>query len=112
MNSRFNLSKGVIFSRRLLFEIGPYLKECTEENILTEHEDVEIGRCIFRKLGVSCTNSLDAKNLFFNNFKGKGTKSGYFENIKMVDKRLGHGNHIQFNSAGIYRRQTGPKSNF
>lgn len=39
---------GIIFSRRLLFEIGPKLATCASSELLTEHEDIEIGRCVWK----------------------------------------------------------------
>ena len=41
---------GIIFSRRLLFEIGPKLAPCASSELLTEHEDIEIGRCVWKAL--------------------------------------------------------------
>lgn len=80
---------GIIFSRRLLFDIGPHLASCATGDIFTEHEDIELGRCIWRRLGISCTNALDARNLFFNNFRHDAkSEIGYYSNIKVLDKRL------------------------
>ena len=80
---------GIIMGRRLLLEIGPHLRGCAQNDILTDHEDIELGRCIWRKLGIGCTNALDAKQLFFNNFRhDKNAELGYFDNIKKVDKWL------------------------
>ena len=74
---------GIIMGRRLLLEIGPHLRGCAQNDILTDHEDIELGRCIWRKLGIGCTNALDAKQLFFNNFRhDKNAELGYFDNIK------------------------------
>jgi len=52
------------------------------------NEDIELGRCIWRRLGISCTNALDARNLFFNNFRATKSELGYYDNIKILDKRL------------------------
>lgn len=45
---------GMIFSRRLMELVVPRLGECMRE-LYTMHEDVEIGRCVRRYAGVSCT---------------------------------------------------------
>ncbi|KAF7493190.1 Chondroitin sulfate synthase 1 [Sarcoptes scabiei] len=36
-------------------------------NLLSTHEDVEIGRCLHKHSGISCTWSYDMQNLFYNN---------------------------------------------
>lgn len=36
---------GVLFSRETLRQVGPKLENCLT-NLLTTHEDVELGRCV------------------------------------------------------------------
>lgn len=55
---------GVILSRETLKRIAPYINECLA-NLYTNHEDVELGRCVKRFAGVSCTWSYEASNHFF-----------------------------------------------
>lgn len=50
---------GVIFSRETLRKIAPYIEECLT-NLYTMHEDVEVGRCVRRFAGISCTWSYEA----------------------------------------------------
>lgn len=50
---------GVIFSRETLRRIAPFIGDCLE-NLYTTHEDVELGRCVKRFAGVSCTWSYEA----------------------------------------------------
>ena len=45
---------GVLMSRSTLRKVAPYLEHCLE-NLYTTHEDVEVGRCIRKFVGVSCT---------------------------------------------------------
>ena len=45
---------GMIFSRRTLQLIAPHISYCLQ-NLYTTHEDVEVGRCVQRFAGVSCT---------------------------------------------------------
>lgn len=45
---------GVFYSRSALKRVRPYLDECLEE-VMSYHEDVEVGRCLSRKAGLQCT---------------------------------------------------------
>lgn len=44
----------ILLSKSLLYQIGPYLKLCLK-NVVTIHEDTEIGRCIINVLNISCS---------------------------------------------------------
>ncbi len=44
----------VIFSRTLLIKLAPHLEACLDE-VVSWNEDLEVGRCISRRLGVQCT---------------------------------------------------------
>lgn len=46
---------GVIFSRALLEKLGPHLEDCLQHEVVSWNEDLEVGRCISRRLGVQCT---------------------------------------------------------
>ena len=46
---------GVILSRALLQRLAPHLEDCLHNVVVSWNEDVEVGRCISRKLGVQCT---------------------------------------------------------
>ncbi|PIO68905.1 chondroitin N-acetylgalactosaminyltransferase, partial [Teladorsagia circumcincta] len=50
-------------SSRLL---SPHLESCLQ-HLLTTHEDVELGRCIRRHVGVACTWNYEMQKLFHNN---------------------------------------------
>ena len=45
---------GMIMSRGVLKKMAPHVEYCLQ-NLLTTHEDVEIGRCVKNFAGVSCT---------------------------------------------------------
>lgn len=45
---------GVLLSRETLKRIIPHVKYCLD-NLYTSHEDVELGRCVRRFAGISCT---------------------------------------------------------
>ncbi|KJH51102.1 chondroitin N-acetylgalactosaminyltransferase [Dictyocaulus viviparus] len=57
---------GVVMSRETLRLLSPHLKSCLE-HLLTSHEDVELGRCIRRHVGVACTWNYEMQKLFHNN---------------------------------------------
>ena len=46
---------GVIFSRALLIQLVPHLDDCLENVVVSYNEDLEVGRCISRRLGIQCT---------------------------------------------------------
>lgn len=46
---------GVILSRSLLIKLAPHLEECLDNVVVSWNEDLEVGRCIMRRLGVQCT---------------------------------------------------------
>ena len=46
---------GVIFSRALLVRLAPYLEDCLLNEVVSWNEDLEVGRCISRRLGIQCT---------------------------------------------------------
>ena len=75
----------MVFSKSLLRIFAPHLKKCLE-NLLTEHEDIELGRCVSKMSGVKCTTSWETRKLFYQNFKN-GT---YAHNIlDPVEENIG-----------------------
>lgn len=65
---------GVIMSRETLSRVVPHIKHCLK-NLFTTHEDVELGRCVQKYAGVSCTwsyevgDTVDLHNLtIYNNY--------------------------------------------
>lgn len=52
---------GVIFSRETLKRMAPYVEQCLRQ-LYTTHEDVELGRCVRRFAGISCTWSYEASH--------------------------------------------------
>lgn len=64
---------GMVMSHSVLKKLAPHLESCLE-NLLSNHEDVEIGRCIKKYVGVSCTWAFEMQWLFYHN----QTKSNAF----------------------------------
>ena len=58
---------GIIMSRELLRRLSPHLPSCLKK-LMTEHEDLELGRCIQEKLGISCIRAYEANRLFKQNY--------------------------------------------
>ena len=50
---------GVVLSRSLLIKLAPHLDECLSNVVVSWNEDLEVGRCIMRRLGVQCTWSYE-----------------------------------------------------
>lgn len=46
---------GVIFSRAMLIQLVPFLDDCLDNVVVSYNEDLEVGRCISRKLDIQCT---------------------------------------------------------
>ncbi|VDN02638.1 unnamed protein product [Thelazia callipaeda] len=57
---------GVVMSRETLRAVAPHLRSCLME-MFTMHEDVELGRCIARHVGVTCSWNYEMQTLFHNN---------------------------------------------
>ena len=49
-------------------DIRPHVPACTKK-ILTDHEDIELCRCIWEKLNVDCTKSWEMNEILHNNWK-------------------------------------------
>lgn len=54
---------GVVLSRSTLMKLVPNLDTC-QEDALTELEDVELGRCLYKNLGLQCTWSYEVRSTF------------------------------------------------
>lgn len=85
---------GVVLSRQTLRSVlfvfisncasrllSPHLESCLS-HLLTTHEDVELGRCIKKHVGVSCTWNYEMQKLFHNN-QSTTTVSITFEKEKL-----------------------------
>lgn len=55
---------GVILSKETLKRIAPYIEECLS-HLYTTHEDVELGRCVRKFAGVSCTWSYEVSRFMY-----------------------------------------------
>jgi len=58
---------GIVISRGLLRLLGPKLGECLH-SLLTEHEDIELGRCVAKVADVKCTMAWETRDLFYQNY--------------------------------------------
>ena len=55
---------GVFYTRGALKKLRPYLDECLQQ-VMSYHEDVEVGRCVSRKAGLQCTWSYEMGKLLY-----------------------------------------------
>ncbi|KAJ2949392.1 hypothetical protein O0L34_g15306 [Tuta absoluta] len=60
---------GVLLSRETLRRVAPHVKYCLK-HLYTSHEDVELGRCVAKFAGVSCTWSYDMQTILHHNGSG------------------------------------------
>ncbi|XP_063830166.1 chondroitin sulfate synthase 1 [Ostrinia nubilalis] len=66
---------GVLFSRETLRRVAPHVKYCLK-HLYTTHEDVELGRCVAKFAGVSCTWSYDMQMILHHNSSGSAAYTG------------------------------------
>ncbi|XP_014273128.1 chondroitin sulfate synthase 1 isoform X2 [Halyomorpha halys] len=66
---------GVIMSREVLARVAPHIRYCLK-NLYTTHEDVELGRCVQKFAGVSCTWSYEMQTILYHNSSGKEAFTG------------------------------------
>ena len=59
---------GMILSRETLVRTAPHVDYCVN-NLLSTHEDVEVGRCITRFTGATCTRALGQVCISSNSIK-------------------------------------------
>ncbi|CAF3303398.1 unnamed protein product [Rotaria socialis] len=59
---------GVILSQQTLIQLGPWLDQCFKFELRTNHEDVELGRCILMHVNIDCTNAYNSKYLFYHHY--------------------------------------------
>ena len=78
---------GVILSQQTLIELGPWLDQCFKSELLTNHEDVELGRCILTHVHIGCTNAYNSKYLFYHHY-GPRYSFGYDFTPKIISQAL------------------------
>ena len=76
---------GIIFSSSLLRSVAPKLQHCLT-HLYTEHEDVELGRCVHRSTGANCTTSWETSEVFHQEFK---TSKGHMTNFEDLNLGIG-----------------------
>ncbi|XP_028399134.1 chondroitin sulfate synthase 1-like [Dendronephthya gigantea] len=57
---------GMIMSRSVLKKLGPHLEYCLQ-NFVSSHEDVEVGRCVRKHVGVACIWAFETQSIFYHN---------------------------------------------
>uniref|UniRef100_A0A1I8A5D8 Hexosyltransferase n=1 Tax=Steinernema glaseri TaxID=37863 RepID=A0A1I8A5D8_9BILA len=75
---------GVVFSRETLRLVSPHLESCLGE-MLTTHEDVEVGRCVRKHVGVACAWNYEMQTLFHNN---QTVPQAYTEGLEELHKAI------------------------
>ncbi|CDW56591.1 chondroitin sulfate synthase 1 [Trichuris trichiura] len=68
---------GIVLSRETLRLTAPYVHLCLPL-VSSNHEDVELNRCVQRFAGVKCTWSYEMQSLFYNNYSGSQAFTGDF----------------------------------
>ncbi|KAH9400958.1 Chondroitin sulfate synthase 1 [Tyrophagus putrescentiae] len=86
---------GVVLSRSTLAKLAAHTSQCLGR-LRSSHEDVELGRCVRRTSGVSCTWSYDMGALFYHNAslqqsllqQSSEEESAFFPAIKELSSAL------------------------
>lgn len=73
---------GIVLSQTTLKRLAGHIDHCLR-NSYTTHEDVEIGRCVKRFAGISCTWAFEMQHLFFHNYKEE--KGSFTYSLNKVD---------------------------
>lgn len=80
--------------------------------IFSEHEDIELGRCFHKHLGISCTNAWDTSEYFWNNYRPRPLAPGLpssWDNLdwdKIPQKIKEHGITLHSNKYMPYQQIT------
>ncbi|GIY12695.1 chondroitin sulfate synthase 1 [Caerostris darwini] len=66
---------GMILSRDTLRLLIPHIRYCLK-NLYSTHEDVEVGRCVRKFVGIPCTWSYEMQSIFYHSFSGEEVFTG------------------------------------
>ncbi|XP_015927513.2 chondroitin sulfate synthase 1 [Parasteatoda tepidariorum] len=66
---------GMILSRDTLRLVIPHIRYCLK-NLYSTHEDVEVGRCVRKFVGIPCTWSYEMQSIFYHSFSGEEVFTG------------------------------------
>ena len=80
---------GMVFSWVTLSSMRPMINDCYH-NMLTSHEDVEVGRCVTRSTGRVCTWAYDMQTHFYHSAGGKDDKGAEVEPEAMNERAILH----------------------
>jgi hypothetical protein len=78
---------GIVMSRKLLMELVVHLDNCLKHVVVSYNEDVEVGRCIMRKLGINCTNTYKMSKLFYQDYSN-GSMFTNVGTLKPLNKKM------------------------
>ncbi|CAG5112275.1 Oidioi.mRNA.OKI2018_I69.chr2.g6506.t1.cds [Oikopleura dioica] len=93
---------GIVMSRELLRNLSPHLPSCLKR-LYTEHEDLELGRCIQERLQISCIKAYEANRLF---------KQNYGYNKQTEEERLRYFSDLAAGSIATYHPNKEPQYQF
>ena len=80
---------GVMLSWRTLSLMRDRISSCLD-NLVTSHEDVEVGRCVAMSTGKACTWAYDMQTLFYHSPGGKDDKGSEVVPAKVSERVLQH----------------------
>jgi chondroitin sulfate synthase len=78
---------GMLMSRPVLRLLAPKIPTCLE-NLLTSHEDVEVGRCVAFATGRPCTWAYEMQTLFYHSAGGADERGVEIDPQKIVQRIL------------------------
>lgn len=73
---------GMIMSRDTLRLVIPHIRYCLK-NLYSTHEDVEVGRCVRKFVGIPCTWSYEMQSIFYHSFTGEEVFTGRLKTKEM-----------------------------
>jgi len=80
---------GVVLSWTTLSLMREKIPSCLA-NLVTSHEDVEVGRCVARSTGRACTWAYDMQTLFYHSAGGKDDKGSEVVPAKVSERVMQH----------------------
>lgn len=74
----------MFLSKSLLMKFGPKISTCIRQTH-TEHENIEISRCVRMVTGVGCVSAWEASSLFYQQF---GKTASHQDNFEEISDRI------------------------
>jgi len=69
---------GVLINRLALKDLCPHLDQC-QSDVVSNEEDVELGRCVTQHLHIECTNTWETLKLFYHSYSTHYTEDRPFQ---------------------------------